>query len=98
MANRVGTGEVRPPVQQQPPPVQQQPAAVQQQTAVKKRMRVMVAVDESEGSFFALKWVLDHLFPSTGGGATAELNQDLGMVTVVHVQQPFQPYIYPAGP
>jgi hypothetical protein len=32
----------------------------------KKKMKVMVAIDESDGSFYALKWALDHLFGSMG--------------------------------
>uniref|UniRef100_A0A7N0RIK8 UspA domain-containing protein n=1 Tax=Kalanchoe fedtschenkoi TaxID=63787 RepID=A0A7N0RIK8_KALFE len=54
----------------------------------KKAMKVMVAVDDSEESFYALNWALDYVI---GGG-------DNGMVTVVNVQHPFQHYIYPAGP
>lgn len=59
-----------------------------------RKMKVMVAVDESEGSFYALRWALDHLFR----GHTFEANDRLGRVTVVHVQQPFQQYVFPAGP
>ncbi|XP_052175428.1 uncharacterized protein LOC127790169 [Diospyros lotus] len=55
-------------------------------------MRMMVAVDESEGSFYALNWALNNFFPAF---TTAE---ELGTFTVVHVQQPFQPYIFAAGP
>ncbi|KAA8518417.1 hypothetical protein F0562_015891 [Nyssa sinensis] len=62
----------------------------------RKTMKVMVAIDESDGSFYALKWTLDNLFMSAL--ASPDLNQDAGMITIVHVQQPFQPYIYPAGP
>ncbi|XP_042486838.1 universal stress protein A-like protein isoform X1 [Macadamia integrifolia] len=75
----------------------------------KKQMKVMVAIDESEESFHALKWALDHLFffmpsssSSAGGVAAAEAeltqNQEHGMVILVHVQQPFHYYIAPAGP
>ncbi|PRQ44300.1 putative universal stress protein A [Rosa chinensis] len=61
------------------------------------KMRVMVAIDESDSSFYALNWALDHLFinaPSTLEGGEGEG----GMVTVVHVTQPFQHFVYPAGP
>ncbi|CAM8952093.1 unnamed protein product [Rhodiola kirilowii] len=54
----------------------------------KKAMKVMVAVDDSEESFYALNWALDYVIRADGGG----------MVTVVNVQHPFQHYIYPAGP
>ncbi|OWM78991.1 universal stress protein A-like protein isoform X2 [Punica granatum] len=59
-----------------------------------RKMKVMVALDESDGSFYALRWTLDHLFR----GRTLEENDRLGRVTVVHVQQPFQQYVFPAGP
>lgn len=54
----------------------------------KKKMKVMVAVDDSEESFFALNWALDYIINDEADG----------MVTVVNVQHPFQHYIYPAGP
>lgn len=56
----------------------------------------MVPLDESDGSMYALKWALDHLVTRP-----KDLPQDSGdpdMITAVHVQQPFQPFIYPAGP
>ncbi|XP_050383330.1 universal stress protein A-like protein [Argentina anserina] len=59
-------------------------------------MRVMVAIDESDSSFYALTWALDHLFinaPSTVEGGEGEV----GMVTVVYVTQPLQHCVYPAG-
>lgn len=59
-----------------------------------RKMEVMVALDESDGSFYALRWALDHLFR----GRTLEGNDRLGRVTVVHVQEPFQHYVFPAGP
>lgn len=40
------------------------PAELEQPSMKKiehKKMKVMVAIDESEGSFYALKWVLDNL-------------------------------------
>ncbi|KAM0937162.1 putative universal stress protein A family [Dioscorea sansibarensis] len=57
----------------------------------KKGMRVMVAVDESDASFYALSWTLDHFMAASS--ATARL----GSLVVVHVQQPFHQYILPAG-
>lgn len=63
----------------------------------KKKMKVMVAIDESDGSFYALKWALDHLFGSMG--VAPETNpEEVGTVVIVHVQQPFQQYVFPAGP
>ncbi|KAE8125273.1 hypothetical protein FH972_020103 [Carpinus fangiana] len=62
-----------------------------------KKMKVMVAIDESDGSFYALKWALDHLFGSMG--VAPETNpEEVGTVVMVHVQQPFQQYVFPAGP
>ncbi|CAN1306986.1 Universal stress protein A-like protein [Linum perenne] len=61
----------------------------------------MVAIDESDGSFYALQWVLDHLVGGGGGGIVPSNEpslEDTGMVTLVHVQQPFHPQILPVGP
>ena len=73
---------------------QQGAQAVEQSRAEEqeKKMKVMVAVDESEGSLYALSWGLDHLFPSSASVA------DSGEVVVVHVQQHFHNYVFPAGP
>ncbi|XP_048235768.1 universal stress protein A-like protein [Ricinus communis] len=61
-----------------------------------QKMRVMVALDESDGGFYALKWALDNLV--NGVSATNEPSQESGMITLVHVQHPFQPSIIPVGP
>ncbi|KAJ4978870.1 hypothetical protein NE237_009650 [Protea cynaroides] len=81
---------------------QQQQAMVEVE---KKQMKVMVAIDESEGSFHALKWVLDHLFflpSSSSAGEAAEAeptqNHEQGMLILLHVQQPLVNYFVPAGP
>lgn len=63
----------------------------------KPRMKVMVAVDESEGSFFALRWTLDHLVRRTSPAPPAD-DEEVEIITLVHVQQPFQHYAFPAGP
>ncbi|KAK4776490.1 hypothetical protein SAY86_005178 [Trapa natans] len=68
--------------------------AKQQPVSDMRKMEMMVAVDDSEGSFYALGWALDHLFR----GRTLEENDRLGRVTAVHVQEPFQHYLFPAGP
>ena len=66
------------------------------------KMKVMVAIDESEGSFCALKWALDNLFvamaSSSAGAATPQPHASLeneGMVFLVHVQPRFVEYGYP---
>ncbi|CAN1306987.1 Universal stress protein A-like protein [Linum perenne] len=72
-----------------------------QRRRVIKPLRVMVAIDESDGSFYALQWVLDHLVGGGGGGIVPSNEpslEDTGMVTLVHVQQPFHPQILPVGP
>ncbi|CAL0299474.1 unnamed protein product [Lupinus luteus] len=51
-------------------------------------MKVMVAIDESEGSFYALKWALDNLFTNKGIGSENE-----GKVFLVHVQQKINHYM-----
>ncbi|KAE9619508.1 putative rossmann-like alpha/beta/alpha sandwich protein [Lupinus albus] len=53
-------------------------------------MKVMVAIDESEGSFYALNWALDKLFTNKGNESENE-----GKVFLVHVQQKVHNYVYP---
>ncbi|XP_062112303.1 universal stress protein PHOS34 isoform X2 [Humulus lupulus] len=67
----------------------------------RRKMKVMVAMDDSECSFYALKWALDHVFvtPEMGTVLAEEPSSDeADMVVLVHVQQPFQHYAFPAGP
>ncbi|KAL2933109.1 Universal stress protein A-like protein [Bienertia sinuspersici] len=64
-------------------------------------MKVMIALDESKGSFYALNWVLTNIIkPRTAIVAASqeggEEKEDL--VYLVHVNLPFQTYVYPAGP
>jgi len=61
------------------------------------RMKVMVGVDESEGSFYALKWAIDNLFTAmaTVGEATEEND---GMVFLVHVEPKVHTFLHPVGP
>ncbi|GLT36029.1 hypothetical protein SLA2020_104340 [Shorea laevis] len=63
-------------------------------------MRVMVAIDDSEESFYALNWALDNLFrnmgalpEASGGGSKA-----LPTLLLVNVQQALQHYGVPIGP
>nr|GEV35898.1 hypothetical protein [Tanacetum cinerariifolium] len=65
----------------------------------------MVAIDESEGSLYALQWTIENIFlhHGTGSGTTATPSneeEELPLITVVHVQPPFQqPYTaIPVGP
>lgn len=59
--------------------------------------RIMLAIDESDSSFYALQWVIDHFSTLllTTEGAEAER----GLLTVVHVQPTFHHFApFPAGP
>lgn len=64
----------------------------------KTTMKIWIAVDESDGSFYALEWALQHLFLKQDTTATDK--EAPFMVTVVHVQPPFQPTYtaLPVGP
>ncbi|KAK4749899.1 hypothetical protein SAY87_027348 [Trapa incisa] len=66
------------------------PAATEKEM---RKMKVMVALDDSEGSFYALMWALDHLFH----GRTREENDRLGLITAVHIQEPLLHYVFPAA-
>ncbi|KAH9674155.1 usp domain-containing protein [Citrus sinensis] len=55
----------------------------------KKKMKVMVAIDESAESFYALKWALDNLYVITD--ITPEASSGSNVLTIVHAQQPFIP-------
>ncbi|KAL4560639.1 hypothetical protein LXL04_032792 [Taraxacum kok-saghyz] len=71
----------------------------------KKGLTVMVAIDESDISLYALKWTLEHLFnkPPVAPGTVetipeVEPDPEQGMVTVAHVVEPFERYTFPAEP
>ncbi|XP_071690530.1 uncharacterized protein [Rutidosis leptorrhynchoides] len=64
-------------------------------TEEKITMKIWIAVDESDGSFYALKWALQHLFLQHD--PTMDDHEPPFTVTVVHVQPPFQP-TYTATP
>ncbi|KAL9230815.1 hypothetical protein vseg_006115 [Gypsophila vaccaria] len=58
-------------------------------------MKVMVGLDESEGSLYSLNWVLNNVLSTTNN----IIQEDApNMVYLVHVNPPFQSYVYPAGP
>ncbi|MCL7040018.1 hypothetical protein MKW94_002988, partial [Papaver nudicaule] len=86
--------------------MQQAPEQIPQQEMMppvlaekKKPMKVLVAIDDSEGSFYALKWALDNLFTSGAASSTEpDQIQNLGILYLLNVQQPFQHYVFPAGP
>ncbi|CAI8602311.1 unnamed protein product [Vicia faba] len=63
------------------------------------KMKVMVAIDDSDGSLYALKWALENLFSvmtSMEDDATSSENE--GMVFLVHVEPTFQNYVHAIGP
>ncbi|RZR80104.1 hypothetical protein BHM03_00006030 [Ensete ventricosum] len=59
-------------------------------------MKVLVAVDESEGSLYALSWALDNLF--TSAGDVPDKTETLGRLVLIHAQQPLQHFMHPVGP
>ncbi|KAE9619513.1 hypothetical protein Lal_00022775 [Lupinus albus] len=61
------------------------------------KMKVMVAIDESEGSFYALQWALDQLFVHMTASQESSI-ESVGMVYLVHVQTTFNEFGYQAGP
>ncbi|EOA29517.1 hypothetical protein CARUB_v10014583mg, partial [Capsella rubella] len=76
--------------------VEKQPEA-EAAPSVPKTKRMMVAIDESDSSFYALQWVIDHF--SNLLMTTEAAEGDGGMLTVVHVQSPFHHFAaFPAGP
>ncbi|XWS43299.1 hypothetical protein CRYUN_Cryun16bG0091000 [Craigia yunnanensis] len=63
-----------------------------------KKMRVMVGIDESDDSFYALQWTLDNLFHRITA-PVPETNAEAGfLITPLHVQQSFHRYGIPVGP
>ncbi|KAK9170211.1 hypothetical protein Syun_002351 [Stephania yunnanensis] len=73
--------------------------------AAERGRKVVVAIDESDVSLYALRWALDTLFIPWAAGApdhhherpTSSLSQ-LTHLTLLHVQQPFHTYFFPSGP
>jgi hypothetical protein len=55
-------------------------------------MKVLVAVDDSDGSRHALTWVLDHLVPADGA------EQPRPTLVLVHAHEPLHHVMYPVGP
>ncbi|KAL6273226.1 hypothetical protein ACE6H2_023918 [Prunus campanulata] len=92
--------------------VAEQTVDVDEQQGKKKKIRVMVAIDGSEGSFYALKWALDLLLVGPKDNADdvatstrtetleaphAGSHESVSLVTLVYVMQPFQNYVLPAA-
>nr|GLL46772.1 uncharacterized protein LOC109174370 isoform X3 [Ipomoea trifida] len=66
-------------------------------TAPEQNRRVMVAMDDSEESFYALNWALDNVFKN-GPSHEEEEEEHSGVITLVNVRPPFQPFVYHTGP
>ncbi|GFQ02487.1 universal stress protein a-like protein [Phtheirospermum japonicum] len=58
---------------------------------MENKVNVLVAIDESDGSFHALRWALDNIFSNYSEHPTHS-------ITLLNVQPVFQPFLYPAGP
>ncbi|KAJ8528917.1 hypothetical protein K7X08_030657 [Anisodus acutangulus] len=58
-------------------------------TEESERKMIMVGMDESEESFYALKWALDHLLNNPSSST---------IIILINVQPTFSPMVYPAGP
>ncbi|KAJ4893411.1 Adenine nucleotide alpha hydrolases-like superfamily protein [Raphanus sativus] len=78
--------------------VEMQPETTESEASgVTTTKRIMVAIDESDSSFYALQWVIDHF--STLLMTTEGDSAEGGLLTVVHVQSPFHHFApFPAGP
>ncbi|XP_072992310.1 uncharacterized protein [Typha latifolia] len=64
----------------------------------KKMMKILVAVDDSQGSLYALSWAIDHLLTIAGTATAAAAAAELGSLILLHAQQPLHHYMYPVGP
>ncbi|XP_010524879.1 PREDICTED: universal stress protein A-like protein isoform X2 [Tarenaya hassleriana] len=61
----------------------------------RKKLRVLVAVDESENSFYAIEWAMDHLRDVIS--AEPDTGRAGGLLTLLHVHPPYAHYVYPAA-
>eukprot|EP00268_Persea_americana_P020251 TRINITY_DN2045_c9_g1_i2.p1 TRINITY_DN2045_c9_g1~~TRINITY_DN2045_c9_g1_i2.p1 ORF type:complete len:207 (+),score=46.20 TRINITY_DN2045_c9_g1_i2:459-1079(+) len=76
----------------------------------KKGMKVLVALDHSDGSLYAFKWAVENLFPTSSSSSSSAVHPQTqvvheegggaehGSLILLHVQEVSQPYIVPAGP
>ncbi|XP_057524887.1 uncharacterized protein LOC130804465 [Amaranthus tricolor] len=73
---------------------EQQPLMMQsaKTESEKQNMKVMVALDDSDASFYALNWALTNLLKPTPH------RQETCLLYLVNVQHSFTNYVYPAGP
>ncbi|KAK9156958.1 hypothetical protein Scep_003532 [Stephania cephalantha] len=92
-------------IEEKPPesPPESPPAPPSASSRRKKKKKVVVAIDESEGSFHALRWALDYLFSAADAAAAPPLSPPsekpvLGLILILHVRRPLQKFIVPAAP
>ncbi|RAL52953.1 hypothetical protein DM860_007721 [Cuscuta australis] len=80
--------------------MQKQPAAAAAVEGMKTESywKVMVALDDSGESFYALQWALRNLILNHPCAAAADATSPPAMLTLVNVQPTVQPLIYPLGP
>lgn len=62
----------------------------------KQPLKVMVALDDSDGSFYALDWALTNLLKPKNIAPASGVEGCF--LYLVHVNHPFTNYVYPAGP
>ncbi|XVE61337.1 hypothetical protein DITRI_Ditri06bG0031300 [Diplodiscus trichospermus] len=73
--------------------------ALREGQGMKKIMRVMVGIDDSDDSLYALQWTLNHLFHPITAPAPPETDEEARfLITLVHVHQDLPPYSIPVGP
>ncbi|KAK9715904.1 hypothetical protein RND81_06G197700 [Saponaria officinalis] len=78
---------------------------MQQRVVGAEKLKVMVALDESDASFYALNWALKNLLTHTISAGDIDddsvgLHHQQGqgcMLYLLHVQHSFQNYAYPVG-
>ncbi|KAM7261769.1 hypothetical protein ACFE04_020846 [Oxalis oulophora] len=70
------------------------------------KMKIMVGIDDSDVSNYALSWVLNNLgslmvspiSTNTDIGTATSTRRDYPLLNLIHVQPPVHHYVYPAGP
>lgn len=76
-------------------------------TTDRNKMKVMVALDDSDPSFYALSWTLSTLLKVKTTATMTTVEGDISarhppeegcLFYLLHVQQPFHNYVFPAGP
>ncbi|KAG9135682.1 hypothetical protein Leryth_002415 [Lithospermum erythrorhizon] len=61
------------------------------------KMKIVVAIDESDESFYVLKWVLEKFFRHSTTSSTPEMAQDHHL-SILHVMHRYPQYVFPGAP